>query len=559
MFFLRHGLSYILQVTFLLVAIVLNANVSAQIPSIVSSSPTLNALNVPTNSNISVLFDVDMDPSTINDTTFVVTSKTFGLLSGTISYDGPTKTTIFDPVVDFGVGEIVTVVLTKNVNSLVGNPIDYGKVWTFTVEVQGGTGHLTLVETDDIEAIVNSVFSSDLNIDGNPDLVFSEDLPYNSSINVRLNNGDGTFSTDYSYSTIYSPYVVLSADLDKNNGPDIVAASSAIWGLSIFFNNDNGTFADRVEYPMTNCEGAYIADLNGDSYFDLILANVNLFTVLINNGSGIFTTRYEYATNSYARSVCAVDVDNDRDMDIVVACYIADSFQVFINDGEGHLNLQTSYSTSNGPSYITAVDVDNDNDMDILTAQSAEGDFSIFYNDGNGNYSNPTNISYGESYGSIAIQAADMDADGDQDLIVANMSSRKIYTFFNNGSGSFLYDTFYSAEPMPFTISTSDHDGDGDLDLAVASTNFSSLSSTISIFRNDFLYICGDVNESGKFDIADIVFCVDFLFRGVDDPFDFTKMDVDVSGTINVADIVCLVSYLFRGGPEPICNIPINN
>ena len=65
---------------------------SAQTPHVVSTSPAQNELNVPVSTNISVTFNVNMDETTINDSTFVVNARCTGLHLGTMTYDGPTKT-----------------------------------------------------------------------------------------------------------------------------------------------------------------------------------------------------------------------------------------------------------------------------------------------------------------------------------------------------------------------------------------------------------------------------------------------------------------------------------
>ena len=47
----------------------------AQAPTILSTSPMQNELNVPANTNISVTFDMEMDETTVNDSTFVVNAR----------------------------------------------------------------------------------------------------------------------------------------------------------------------------------------------------------------------------------------------------------------------------------------------------------------------------------------------------------------------------------------------------------------------------------------------------------------------------------------------------
>ena len=98
-----------------------------------------NALNVPVNTNISVNFNMDMDETTINDSTFVVNARCTGLHQGTISYNSQTRTATFDPAEDFDVGEVVTIVLTSGIKSIQGFRLD-SRVWSFTVKVADGTG-----------------------------------------------------------------------------------------------------------------------------------------------------------------------------------------------------------------------------------------------------------------------------------------------------------------------------------------------------------------------------------------------------------------------------------
>jgi hypothetical protein len=96
----------------------------AQAPTILSTSPAQNELNVSVHTNISVIFDVEMDETTINDSTFVVNARSTGLHLGTITYDGPTETATFDPMQDFEEGEVVTVVLTTGIQSSGGASLD---------------------------------------------------------------------------------------------------------------------------------------------------------------------------------------------------------------------------------------------------------------------------------------------------------------------------------------------------------------------------------------------------------------------------------------------------
>ena len=83
----------------------------------VSTSPAQNGLNAAVSTNISVTFDIDMDSTTINDSTFIVNGRSVGLIVGTVTYDSLTRVATFDPAQNFVAGEIVTVVLTSDIES----------------------------------------------------------------------------------------------------------------------------------------------------------------------------------------------------------------------------------------------------------------------------------------------------------------------------------------------------------------------------------------------------------------------------------------------------------
>ncbi|KPJ65928.1 hypothetical protein AMJ44_09240 [candidate division WOR-1 bacterium DG_54_3] len=66
--------------------------------------------------------------------------------------------------------------------------------------------------------------------------------------------------------------------------------------------------------------------------------------------------------------------------------------------------------------------------------------------------------------------------------------------------------------------------------------------------------ICGDVNEDGTINSADIVFLINYLFKGGPPPsWPLNRADCNGDGVVNSADVVCMIDYLFKGGPDPNC------
>lgn len=61
----------------------------------------------------------------------------------------------------------------------------------------------------------------------------------------------------------------------------------------------------------------------------------------------------------------------------------------------------------------------------------------------------------------------------------------------------------------------------------------------------------GDANGDSLVSAADIVFLINYLFRGEPEPCVCEAADCLDDGVINVGDIIYLVSYLFFNGPAP--------
>jgi agmatine deiminase len=83
----------------------------------------------------------------------------------------------------------------------------------------------------------------------------------------------------------------------------------------------------------------------------------------------------------------------------------------------------------------------------------------------------------------------------------------------------------------------------------VAEDEWSADTQMVSLY----VYICGDANEDGVTNSADVVYLIDYLFKDGLQPQPWEAGDVNCDGVINSADVVYLINYLFKGGPMPGC------
>lgn len=129
------------------------------VPHVVSTSPEQDEVNVPINTTITATFDLEMDESTINDTTFVVITDSSGLHQGTITYNTPTKTATFDPDSAFETGESVDVTLTAAVRSSQGIPLDGDYSWSFTTTTDRGDCNCDgIIDLADVIFLLNYLY-----------------------------------------------------------------------------------------------------------------------------------------------------------------------------------------------------------------------------------------------------------------------------------------------------------------------------------------------------------------------------------------------------------------
>ncbi|MFH0930987.1 MAG: FG-GAP-like repeat-containing protein [Candidatus Zixiibacteriota bacterium] len=524
------------------------------LPEIVSTLPVQNELNVLESTNILVTFNIDMDSTTINDSTFVVNGWLTGLHLGTISYNSQTRTATLDPSVDFDVGEVVTVVLTTDIKSSAGVPfqMDTSYVYSFTVRALDGNATFS---SDSIHPVGNyprSLWASELDNDGDIDLAVTGDNP--GKVWILLNNGDGTFVKDSTYLIGWHPYSICAADFDRDGDNDLAVAKEEgeyMGYVRILLNNGDGKFTLHNNYYVGSIAySVFPGDLDGDGDIDLAIAEgfgSSNVTILLNNGDGTFGPFSSYPIPGNPNSVFASDLDNDQDLDLVTASGLSGWVSVLLNNGKGSFVLDSSYASGYGPFSVFAADLDSDGDNDLAAAGHYSeyfGFVNVFLNNGDGTFF--LDSTYWTSVSTYSIFVSDLDGDSDLDLAATNQMCEDVSILLNDGDGTFTSDSTYPVGLWPNAIFAADFDKDGDLDLATANSN----SDDVSILLNSFKV---DPNGDGTLTVSDVVYLINYLFRGGPAPDPMEAGDANCDGKVTVSDAVYLINYLFRGGPKPIC------
>ena len=63
----------------------------------------------------------------------------------------------------------------------------------------------------------------------------------------------------------------------------------------------------------------------------------------------------------------------------------------------------------------------------------------------------------------------------------------------------------------------------------------------------------GDANADQIIDVGDVVYLINYLFKGGATPYPLCSGDCNCDVVVDVGDVVYLINYLFKNGPVPNC------
>ncbi|MBM4167018.1 MAG: T9SS type A sorting domain-containing protein [Ignavibacteria bacterium] len=480
--------------------VIANHTISVKFKS--SVSPVQNALNVQPNATIQVAFAQAINTTTFNDTSsFLVYGQTSGRCRGTFAFTNSNTVVTFTPNTPFMKGDIITVNVTnkiKNGSDIVMTPL----LWQFTVVANATNGAFAAKVDYATGSNPYSVSVSDINGDGDGDIVTANYL--SNTVSVLKNNGDGTFTAKVDYTTGSNPFSVSVSDIDGDGDGDIVVVNNGSNTVSVLKNNGDGTFTAKVDYTTEKRPvSVSVSDIDGDGDGDIVTANYlsNTVSVLKNNGDGTFTANVDYATGTRPVSVSVSDIDGDGDGDIVTANWNSNTVSVLKNNGDGTFTAKVDYTTEKRPVSVSVSNIDGDGDGDMVVANWGAHTVSVLKNNGDGTYAEKFDYATGSSPSSVSV--SDIDGDGDGDIVTANYTSNTVSVLKNNGDGTYAEKVDDATGTRPVSVSVSDIDGDGDGDIVVAN---SSSSGTVSVLKNvnnislvAYYPFSGNANDSSEY------------------------------------------------------------
>lgn len=195
-------------------------------PTVSSTVPANNALNVPVGNALSATFSEALNPLTVNTSTFTV-KQGVTAVTGTVNYSGVTAT--FTPTGNLAPNVPFTATITTGVKDLSGNALAANYVWTFTT---GPAPNLT------------------------PPTV-SSTVPANNATNVPVGN-----ALSATFSEALNPLTVTTTTFTLKQGATSIAGTVNYAGITATF-TASANLAPNLPYTATITTGVH--DLSGNA------------------------------------------------------------------------------------------------------------------------------------------------------------------------------------------------------------------------------------------------------------------------------------------------------
>ncbi|MBZ5598253.1 MAG: FG-GAP-like repeat-containing protein [Acidobacteriia bacterium] len=321
-----------------------------------------------------------------------------------------------------------------------------------------------------------SIATADFNDDGNLDVALLDAFPSNGkTVEIYLGNGDATFQEGAGY--LAGDNSIFTGDVNGDGEVDLVTTDSA-GAFEVLLGNGDGTF--RPPLKTSANPGGFVGalgDFNGDGHLDMVIhyeqsGVPSTFQVFFGNGDGTFQapTTYGDGENLFPVSIALGDYNSDAIIDLAVVNNAPTNPRIQIYLGTLCCGFQppTSFDAGLTPVRVVTADFNNDTHLDLAVANLEGSGFgstvSILLGNGDGTFQPPMIFPVGPT--ALRLRAGVFTGDSKPDLAVVSATGLSVLA--GNGDGTFKNALSFPAGFIPSAIATGDVNNDGRLDFIVA-------------------------------------------------------------------------------------------
>jgi hypothetical protein len=254
-------------------------------------------------------------------------------------------------------------------------------------------------------------------------------------VDILPSTGGGALGTPVSSNIGWENVFTLRVgDLNGDGKPDLVFTDQGTSGgdSGYALNSGGGMFGSSVPLSLKG-DGYALGDVTGDNVADIVQVEDTSVCVYVNDGKGqlpAMGTCYPSVAQTMPDTIALGDIDGDK-LNDVIAVYMGDSgvangpnIDTYLNKGKGVLGTAQAANLPFILSNVQLVDVNNDNKADIVGFNSySSGIVQVLLGKGDGTFAaTPASYPAGSQSGNAreAMAIADFAGNGLRGIAVPN-------------------------------------------------------------------------------------------------------------------------------------------
>ena len=251
---------------------------------------------------------------------------------------------------------------------------------------------------------VMDAFPADMDGDGDIDILAAK--PGNpffggGAVVLYRNNGNGSFTelTPFTNGPTTLVSNIVASDLDNDGDLDVVLGSSGTRSGGVRVYRNNGSLRFTRTFDNENAPylwDIHLGDVNNDNRTDIIFGlggDFDQIGIYFNSGNlynwgGLIPAKTGTGTGDEPRNIHLADIDGDGDQDIMSANYLSNQISYYPNGSIGGAGPSvvrlTSSSQTRGPRNVRTGDIDGDGILDFISTSVLDGKVAWYKGSGDG-------------------------------------------------------------------------------------------------------------------------------------------------------------------------------